>query len=106
MERLACEGLSRVTFDYDRSVSGTGHHAEGTATGFNRKRKSARSHPLFCTITRTDQVLDIHYRSGNVHDSNDLDIFISHRVGQVRPCPSFAMVEIGTNSAFINETIV
>ena len=37
MERLVREELSRVTLDYDGSVSGTGHHAEGTAAGFNRK---------------------------------------------------------------------
>ena len=55
MERLAREGLSRVTLDYDGSVSGTGRHAGGTAVGFNRKRKGARSyHPLFRTIAQTN----------------------------------------------------
>ena len=55
MEHLVREGLSRVTLDYDGSVSGTGRHAEGTAVGFNRKRKGARScHSLFRTIAQTD----------------------------------------------------
>ena len=50
MERLAREGFSRVMLDYDGPASGTGHYAEGTATGFNRKRKGACSyHPLFRT---------------------------------------------------------
>ena len=66
LERLAREGFSRVTLDYDGSVLSTGRHAEGTAVGFNRKRKGARSYyPLFCTIVQTDQVLDVHHRPGN-----------------------------------------
>ena len=64
MERLAVEGLSRVTVDFDGSVLSTGRHAEGTAVGFNKKKKGARSYyPLFCTIAQTDQVLDVHHRS-------------------------------------------
>ena len=34
MERLAHEGLSRVTVDFDGSVLSTGRHAEGTAVGW------------------------------------------------------------------------
>ena len=49
----------------------TRRHAEGTAMGFNRKRKGARSYyPLFCTVAQTSQFLDLHHRPGNVHDSN------------------------------------
>ena len=94
MERLVREGFSRVTLDYDGSVSGTGRHAEGTAVGFNRKKKGARSHhPLFCTIARTDRVLDVLHRPGNVHDSNGADAFISHRMSQVTLCLPYAKVE-------------
>ena len=74
MERLVDEGFSRVTLDYDGSVLSTGRHAEGTAVGFNKKKKGARSYyPLFCTVAQTDQIFDIHHRPGNVHDSNGAD---------------------------------
>jgi len=45
---------------------------EGTAVGFNRKKKGARSYyPLFCTIAQTGQVFDVYHRPGNVHDSHE-----------------------------------
>ena len=107
MERLTQEGFSRVTLDYDGSVLSTGRHAEGTAVGFNRKRKGARSYyPLFCTIAQTDQVLDVHHRPGNVHDSNGADTFISHCMAQIRSCLPHAKVETRIDSAFLNETVV
>ena len=107
MERLARERFSRVTLDYDGSVLSTGRHAEGTAVGFNRKRKGARSYyPLFCTIAQTDQVLDVHHRPGNVHDSNGAESFIRHCMGQIRSCLPHARVETRIDSAFFNQTIV
>ena len=67
IERLVAEGLASVTLDFDGSVLSTGRHAEGTAVGFNKKKKGARSYyPLFCTVAQTDQVLDVHHRPGNV----------------------------------------
>ena len=106
MERLAVEGLSRVTVDFDGSVLSTGRHAEGTAVGFNKKKKGARSYyPLFCTIAQTDQVLDVHHRPGNVHDSNGADTFIGHCIGHVRSCLPHAQVETRIDSAFFNEVI-
>ena len=107
IEFLARERFSRVMLDYDGSVLSTGRHAEETAVGFNRKKKGARSyHPLFCTITQTDQVLDVHHRPGNIHDSNGATTFISHRMSQVRSCLPHAKIEIRINSTFFNETIV
>ena len=105
-ERLVHEKCSRVTLDYDGSVLSTGRHAEGTAVGFNKKKKGARSYyPLFCTIAQTDQVLDVHHRPGNVHDSNGADAFIDHCVSHVRSCLPRAKVETRIDSAFFNETI-
>ncbi|MCP4286508.1 MAG: hypothetical protein GY792_19015, partial [Gammaproteobacteria bacterium] len=43
-ERLSAERLSRVTLDFDGSVLSIGRHAEGTAVGFNKKKKGARSY--------------------------------------------------------------
>ena len=77
MERLVAERFASVTLDFDGSVLSTGRHAEGTAVGFNKKKKGARSYyPLFCTVAQTDQVLDVHHWPGNVHDSNGADTFI------------------------------
>lgn len=44
LERLAQEKLARVTLDFDGSVLSTGRHAEGTAVGFNKKKKGERSY--------------------------------------------------------------
>jgi hypothetical protein len=69
LNRLADERLRRVTSDFDGSVLSTGKKAEGSAVGFNKKKKGARSYyPLFCTIGQTGQVLDVYQRPGNVHD--------------------------------------
>ena len=59
-----------MTSDFDGSVQSTKRHAEGTAVGFNKEKKGARSYyPLFCTVAQTGQVLDVLHRAGNVHDS-------------------------------------
>ena len=56
LERLRELGVARVTVDFDGSVQSTGRHAEGTAVGFNKKKKGARSYyPLFGTIAQTGQ---------------------------------------------------
>ncbi|MGH8469237.1 MAG: hypothetical protein ACREVY_09745 [Gammaproteobacteria bacterium] len=44
LARLAALRLRRVTLDFDGSVIGTGRWAEGTAVGFNRKKKGQRSY--------------------------------------------------------------
>lgn len=70
-DRLTQMKPARLTLDSDGSVLSTRRHAEGTAVGYNKKRKGARSHyPLFCIVAQTGQVLDLLHRSGNVHDSN------------------------------------
>jgi hypothetical protein len=80
LNRLADERLRRVTSDFDGSVLSTGKKAEGSAVGFNKKKKGARSYyPLFCTIGQTGQVLDVYQRPGNVHDSNGALEFMKRR---------------------------
>ena len=107
LERLAESGLSRVTLDFDGSVLSTKRHAEGTAVGFNKKKKGLRSYyPLFCTVAQTDQVLDVHHRPGNVHDSNGAETFMESCVEQVRTRLPRVQVETRIDSAFFNETIV
>ena len=57
LTRLQALKLARLTMDFDGSVISTGRVAEGTAVGFNKKKKGQRSYyPLFCTIAQTTQV--------------------------------------------------
>ena len=107
IERLVAEHFASVTLDFDGSVLSTGRHAEGTAVGFNKNKKGARSYyPLFCTVAQTDQVLDVHHRPGNVHDSNGADTFIEHCARTVRESLPRAKIEVRIDSAFFNQGIV
>ncbi len=77
LDRLRLLDLPHITLDFDGEVIGTGCFAEGTAIGFNRKKKGQRSYyPLFCTLAQAGQVLAVLHRSGNVHDSNGSEAFI------------------------------
>jgi hypothetical protein len=106
-ERLANLGLSRITLDFDGSVLSTTRRAEGTAVGFNKKKKGARSYyPLFCTIAQTGQVLDFLHRSGNVHDSHGAREFILACIQAVREALPGVLIEVRMDSAFFSDEIV
>jgi hypothetical protein len=106
-ERLVSLGLPRITLDFDGSVQSTMRHAEGTAVGFNKKKKGARSYyPLFCTIAQTGQVLDFLHRSGNVHDSQGAREFILACIQAVREALPGVVVEVRMDSAFFSDEIV
>jgi len=106
-ERLASLGLTRLTLDFDGSVQSTRRHAEGTAVGYNKKRKGERSYyPLFCTIAQTAQVLDLLHRSGNVHDSNGAREFMLACIQAVRTALPGIRIEVRLDSAFFSDAIV
>jgi hypothetical protein len=106
-ERLRSLGLARITLDFDGSVQSTGRFAEGTAVGFNKKKKGARSYyPLFCTIAQSGQVLDFLHRSGNVHDSRGARAFILACIRAVREVLPQAVIEVRMDSAFFSDEIV
>lgn len=106
LERLEAERFARITVDFDGLVQSTCGHAEGTAVGFNRRRKGARSYyPLFCTIAQTGQFFDMLHRPGNVHDSNGAADFMGAcfwHLGQRLPG---VQLESRLDSAFFNELI-
>jgi hypothetical protein len=107
LERISSLTLPRVTLDFDGSVQSTKRRAEGTAIGFNKKKKGARSYyPLFCTLAQTGQVLNFLHRSGNVRDSNGAREFILHCVRQVRDRLPGAIIEVRMDSAFFSDEIV
>jgi hypothetical protein len=107
LERLKAQNLRRITLDFDGSVIGTNRFAEGTAIGFNRKKKGQRSYyPLLCTVAQTSQVLDVLHRSGNVHDSNGAQDFILGCIEQVRNTLVDVKIEVRMDGAFFSDAIV
>jgi hypothetical protein len=105
--RLVSLGLARITLDFDGSVQSTRRHAEGTAVGYNKKRKGARSYyPLFCTVAQTSQVLDFLHRCGNVHDSNGARAFILACIQEVRQALPGIQIEVRMDSAFFSDEII
>jgi len=105
--RLGQEKLARVTLDFDGSVLTTRGYTEGSAVGYNAKRRGARSYyPLFCTIAQTGQFLDFHHRPGNVHDSNGAKAFMLSCVQAARLAAPRAQLETRIDAAFFDETIV
>lgn len=107
LEGLKREGFPRLTLDFDGSVQSTKGHREGTAVGFNRKKKGARSYyPLHCTVAQTGQFLDIHHRPGNVHDSNGAPEFMLDCIDQARAELPNTRFESRMDSAFFDEAIL
>ncbi len=104
LDRIGAERLSRITLDFDGSVLSTRRHAEGTAVGFNRKRKGERSYyPLLCTVAQTGQIFDVLPRPGNVHDSHGAAAFITDCVLAVDTGSPRCSIECRFDSAFFSE---
>jgi hypothetical protein len=106
-QRLQILFPARVTLDFDGSVQSTQRKAEGTAVGYNKKKKGARSYySLFCTLAQTGQVIDFLHRPGNVHDSNGAKAFILACIDAVRAVAPQAMIEVRMDSAFFSDEII
>ena len=106
IEGLQRERLPRLTLDFDASVQSTKGHAEGTAVGFNKAKKGARSYyPLFCTVAQTGKFFDVHHRPGNVHDSNGADQFMLSCLLEVK-AQLDAVLESRMDSAFFSQNIL
>jgi hypothetical protein len=109
---LVIEGLKRtrfvrITLDFDGSVLSTKAHAEGTAVGFNKKKKGARSYyPLFCTVAQTSQFFDLLYRPGNVHDSNGAIEFMKGCFEKIRTEVAPPVLESRMDAAFFDKKIL
>jgi len=107
IEGLQREQLPRLTLDFDGSVQSTKGHAEGTAVGFNKNKKGARSYyPLFCTVAQTGQFFDIYHRPGNVHDSNGAAQFMLSCFTQAKSELKNTVFESRVDSAFFNQEIL
>jgi hypothetical protein len=107
IEGLQREQLPRVTLDFDGSVQSTKGHAEGTAVGFNKNKKGARSYyPLFCTVAQTGQFFDLFHRPGNVHDSNGAAEFMLACLTKARSALKNTIFESRVDSAFFDQDIL
>jgi hypothetical protein len=106
-QRLRIIFPARVTLDFDGTVQSTQRKAEGTAVGFNKKKKGARSYyPLFCTLAQTGQVLDFLFRSGNVHDSHGAQAFILACIDAVQAILPHVQIEVRMDAAFFSDEII
>jgi hypothetical protein len=108
IERVWSFHLWRLTLDFDGSVYWTtSRHTEGTAVGYNRKKKGARSYyPLFCTLAQTGQVFDVCPRPGDVHDSNGAEAFIRACIEVLREALPWVRIEVRTDGAFFSDEMV
>ncbi len=107
IDGLQREQLPRLTLDFDGSVLSTKGHAEGTAVGYNKSKKGARSYyPLFCTVAQTSQFFDLFHRPGNVHDSNGADEFILNCFTEAKASLKNTIFEARVDSAFFNKNVL
>jgi hypothetical protein len=108
IERLRKISLYRLTLDFDGSVRWTqGRGIEGTAVGFNKKKKGTRSYyPLFCTIAQTGQVFDVYHRPGNVHDSHGARAFLLACIELLCQELPGVKIEVRMDSAFFSDDMV
>ena len=107
LERLQALQPARLTLDFDGSVLSTQRAAEGSAVGYNKKKKGARSYyPLFCTVAQTGQVLDFAHRPGNVHDSREAAAFMRSCLEAVQAVLPAVTLEVRLDSAFFSEALV
>ena len=106
IERLRQERFEKLTVDFDGSVQSTKGHAEGTAVGFNKVKKGARSYyDLFATVAQTSQFFDRLHRPGNVHDSNGAAEFIARTLNRLKTELPGVALECRIDSAFYNKLI-
>ena len=108
IERLKKIAIYRLTLDFDGSVFSTQSRiTEGTAVGYNKKKKGARSYyPLFCTLAQTGQVFDVYHRPGNVHDSHGAREFIIACIQILKQALPWVKIEVRMDSAFFSDAIV
>jgi hypothetical protein len=108
IERLKKIAIYRITLDFDGAVLTTpSRTTEGTAVGYNREKKGARSYyPLFCTLAQTGQVFDVYHRPGNVHDSHGAREFILACIKTLQQALPWVKIEVRMDSAFFSDGIV
>lgn len=107
IDGLPRQPFPRLTVDFDGSVLSTKGHAEGTAVGFNPRKKGGRSYyPLFATVAQTGQFFDLLHRPGCPHDSNGAHDFMMDCFDHLRAACPAARLESRLDSAFFDQKIL
>jgi len=103
--RVCSASPARVTLDFDGSVLSTkARGIEGTAVGYNTKRKGCRSYyPLFAMVAQTGQVFDVFHRAGNCHDSRGAAEFMLHCFEKLREKGFRGQAEARMDSAHFSD---
>ena len=101
LDALRRERFRGLTLDFNGSVCSTRGHAEGTAVGYNTKKKGTRSYyNLFCTVAQSGQFLDVLHRPGNVHDSKGAHDFMMDTFDRIWQALPPTQLESRLDSAF------
>jgi hypothetical protein len=107
LQMLREHAPAAVTVDFDGVVQSTKGHAEGTAVGFNKKKRGARSYwPLFATVDVPGLFLDVLHRPGNVHDSNGAEPFMRSCLQAVRNALPEAQLSSRMDAAFFDHELL
>lgn len=74
---LAKSQLRSITLDADSTVSSVCGNQEGTAKGFNSKKKGAKSyHPLLLFVSELKLLYHSWFRTGSAYTSNGIEVFL------------------------------
>ena len=99
--------LSRLTLDLDGTVLRTGLCAEGAERGFNPHHPKDKSYyPLTAHLAQTGQLLAVHNRPGNVHDSEGAQEMLSFLVKDLRAQLAPRHLEVRLDAAFFRREIL
>lgn len=104
-ERAIAASPRRLTLDFDGSVISTkARGIEGTAVGYNTKKKGARSYyPLFAVMAQTGQAYDVLHRAGNCHDSRGAREFILECYESLRSAGFAGILEVRLDGAHYSD---
>ena len=99
--------LSRITLELDGTVLRTGLCAEGAERGFNPHHPKDKSYyPLTAHLAQTGQLLAVHNRCGNVHDSEGALEMLAFLVDDVREQLAPRQIEARLDGAFFRREIL
>src|SRR5690606_13502892 len=106
-DRAIAASPSRLTLDFDGSVLSTkARRIEGTAIGYNTKRKGCRSYyPLFAMVAQPGQVFDVLHRAGNCHDSRGAAEFMAQCFAKLREQAFRGHAEARADSALFGDAM-
>ncbi|MBW1688175.1 MAG: IS1380 family transposase [Deltaproteobacteria bacterium] len=99
--------LSRLTMEFDGTVLRAGLCVDGAARGFNPHHPKDKSYyPLTAHLAQTGQLLAVHNREGNVHDSRGALELLSFLASDIREKLGPRRLEARFDGAFFRREIL